>query len=154
MAAVGGNAWQGWMPRRPEFAGPFCWRRETEKSSKRLDSLICSGHLERIAPYVEEVDTEELVEARPINGKCLTSLDPHSSYLSPKDGAKKCATRRAENSGGLGIEGDAGKRASSKCFPQSNGTPASEGGDRSGRFHHPCGWRKATLGLTLDDALN
>ncbi len=57
---------------------------------------------ERIrSQYVEEVDEADLIEAA-INGM-LTSLDPHSSYLSPDDAADMRVQTRGEF-GGLGIE--------------------------------------------------
>ena len=57
---------------------------------------------ERIrAEHVQEVSDEELVEAA-VNGM-LASLDPHSSYLSPKDFRDMQVHTRGEF-GGLGIE--------------------------------------------------
>ena len=57
---------------------------------------------ERIrADHVQEVSDEELVEAA-VNGM-LASLDPHSSYLSPKDFRDMQVHTRGEF-GGLGIE--------------------------------------------------
>jgi carboxyl-terminal processing protease len=53
------------------------------------------------ADYVEDVSDEELIEAA-INGM-LTSLDPHSSYLSPKNYKDMQVQTRGEF-GGLGIE--------------------------------------------------
>lgn len=53
------------------------------------------------ADYVEEVSDEALIEAA-INGM-LTSLDPHSSYLSPKNFRDMQVQTRGEF-GGLGIE--------------------------------------------------
>ncbi|MDP5361826.1 MAG: peptidase S41, partial [Paracoccaceae bacterium] len=51
--------------------------------------------------YVEEVDDRELIEAA-INGM-LTSLDPHSSYLSP-EAAQRMRVSTSGEFGGLGIE--------------------------------------------------
>src|SRR5450432_2464442 len=51
--------------------------------------------------YVEEVKDDQLVEAA-INGM-LTSLDPHSSYLNPKNYQDMQVQTRGEF-GGLGIE--------------------------------------------------
>lgn len=53
------------------------------------------------ADYVEDVSDENLIEAA-INGM-LTSLDPHSSYLSPKNFRDMQVQTRGEF-GGLGIE--------------------------------------------------
>jgi len=54
---------------------------ESDRSSNVYEQLDLFGDIfERVrAQYVEEVETEALIEAA-INGM-LTSLDPHSSYL-------------------------------------------------------------------------
>jgi len=76
---------------------------EREKVSNVYEQLDLFGDIfERIrAQYVEEVDSADLIEAA-INGM-LTSLDPHSSYLSPEDAAAMRVQTRGEF-GGLGIE--------------------------------------------------
>ena len=98
MAAVGGTL--AGVIATTQIAGPLL-AQETEKNSNVYEQLDLFGDIfERIrAQYVEEVDTEELVEAA-INGM-LTSLDPHSSYLSPKDALKMRDQTRGEF-GGLG----------------------------------------------------
>ncbi len=53
------------------------------------------------AEYVEEVDESELIEAA-INGM-LTSLDPHSGYLSA-EAAAEMRTQTTGEFGGLGLE--------------------------------------------------
>jgi len=53
------------------------------------------------ADYVEEVTDEKLIESA-INGM-LTSLDPHSSYLSPEEFQDMQVQTKGEF-GGLGIE--------------------------------------------------
>ena len=75
MAAVGGTL--AGVIATTQIAGPLL-AQETEKNSNVYEQLDLFGDIfERIrAQYVEEVDTEELVEAA-INGM-LTSLDPHS----------------------------------------------------------------------------
>ena len=69
----------------PHLAGPLL-AQETDQA-KTYQQLELFGDLfDRIrAEYVEEVDDEKLIEAA-IDGM-LTSLDPHSSYLSPEDAA-------------------------------------------------------------------
>ena len=69
-----------------QLVGPLL-AQEGNRSSSVYEQLDLFGDIfERIrAQYVEEVDEEELIEAA-INGM-LTSLDPHSSYLSPDDAA-------------------------------------------------------------------
>ena len=76
---------------------------EAAKSTNVYEQLDLFGDIfERIrAQYVEEVDEGELIEAA-INGM-LTSLDPHSSYLSPDDAADMRVQTSGEF-GGLGIE--------------------------------------------------
>ena len=67
-----------------QIAGPLV-AQESVPDSSLYEQLDLFGDIfERVrAQYVEEVPTEELVTAA-INGM-LTSLDPHSSYLSAKD---------------------------------------------------------------------
>lgn len=74
-----------------------------ENNSETYRQLNLFGDVfERVrADYVEEVSDENLVEAA-ITGM-LTSLDPHSSYLSPKSFRDMQVQTRGEF-GGLGIE--------------------------------------------------
>tara|TARA_R100001369_G_scaffold1315_1_gene4591 strand:- start:2646 stop:3983 length:1338 start_codon:yes stop_codon:yes gene_type:complete len=147
MAAVGGTL--AGVIATTQIAGPLL-AQETEKSSNVYEQLDLFGDIfERIrAQYVEEVDTEELVEAA-INGM-LTSLDPHSSYLSPKDALKMRDQTRGEF-GGLGIEVTQ-EEGFVKVVSPIDGTPASEAGIEAGDFiTHVDG--ESLLGLTLDDAV-
>ena len=85
----------------PQFSGPLLAQESAE--AKTYQQLKLFGDIfDRIRlDYVEEVDDEKLIEAA-IDGM-LTSLDPHSSYLSPDDAADmRIQTRGAF--GGLGIE--------------------------------------------------
>ena len=68
-----------------------------------MSSLTFFGDIfERIrAQYVEEVSEKDLIEAA-IDGM-LTSLDPHSSYLSPDD-AERMRTQTRGEFGGLCIQ--------------------------------------------------
>ena len=94
------RAWVFW--RRPRSPAR-CSRRRRESNASVYEQLDLFGDIfERIrAQYVEEVDEKKLIEAA-INGM-LTSLDPHSSYLSPEDAADMRVQTRGEF-GGLGIE--------------------------------------------------
>ena len=81
MAAVGGTVAGALIA--TQVAGPLI-AQEAERKTSVYEQLDLFGDIfERIrAQYVEDVDEGELIEAA-INGM-LTSLDPHSSYLSPK----------------------------------------------------------------------
>ena len=72
-------------------------------SSETYRQLDLFGDVfERVrADYVEETDDAELIDSA-INGM-LTSLDPHSSYLNPKNFRDMQVQTRGEF-GGLGIE--------------------------------------------------
>lgn len=132
-----------------QVAGPLL-AQEAEKRTSVYEQLDLFGDIfERIrAQYVEEVDEEELIEAA-INGM-LTSLDPHSSYLSPRDAADMRVQTRGEF-GGLGIEVTQ-EEGFVKVVSPIDGTPADEAGIEAGDFiTHVDG--ESVLGLTLDDAV-
>ncbi|PHQ69355.1 MAG: peptidase S41 [Sneathiella sp.] len=98
--------------------------------------------------YVEEVDDAELIEAA-INGM-LSSLDPHSSYLNPKnyDGMK---VQTRGKFGGLGIEVTM-ENGLVKVVSPIDDTPASKAGVLAGDYiTHLDG--EAVLGLTLSEAV-
>ena len=123
---------------------------EADKNGSVYEQLDLFGDIfERIrAQYVEPVDEEKLIEAA-INGM-LTSLDPHSSYLSPKDAAAMRVQTRGEF-GGLGIEVTQ-EEGFVKVVSPIDGTPAAEAGIEAGDFiTHVDG--ESVLGLTLDDAV-
>ncbi len=133
-----------------QIAGPLL-AQEAAKSSSVYEQLDLFGDIfERIrAQYVEEVDAKELIEAA-INGM-LTSLDPHSSYLSPDDAAQMRVQTRGEF-GGLGIEVTQ-EEGFVKVVSPIDGTPAEEAGIEAGDFiTHVDG--DSVLGLTLDEAVN
>ena len=67
-----------------QFAGPLV-AQESGKNASVYEQLDLFGNVfERVrADYVEQVDDKKLIEAA-INGM-LTSLDPHSGYMAPKD---------------------------------------------------------------------
>ncbi|WP_112308817.1 S41 family peptidase [Pseudogemmobacter bohemicus] len=101
------------------------------------------------AQYVEPVDTEKLVEAA-INGM-LTSLDPHSSYLSAKDFADMQVQTKGEF-GGLGIEVTQ-EEGFVKVISPMDGTPADKAGILAGDYiTHVNG--ESILGLNLNQAVD
>ena len=147
MAAVGGTL--AGVVATTQIAGPLL-AQEQGKTTNVYEQLDLFGDIfERIrAQYVEEVDPGELVEAA-INGM-LTSLDPHSSYLSPKDALKMREQTRGEF-GGLGIEVTQ-EEGFVKVVSPMDGTPAAEAGIEAGDFiTHVDG--ESLLGLGLDDAV-
>jgi len=119
-------------------------------SATMYEQLDLFGDIfERIrAQYVEEVDEADLIEAA-INGM-LTSLDPHSSYLSPKDAEDMRFQTRGEF-GGLGIEVTQ-EDGFVKVVSPIDDTPADAAGIEAGDFiTHVDG--QSVLGLTLDEAV-
>lgn len=133
-----------------QVAGPLI-AQEAEKTVSVYEQLDLFGDIfERIrAQYVEEVDTEQLVEAA-INGM-LTSLDPHSSYLSAKDFDDMQEQTRGEF-GGLGIEVTQ-EDGFVKVVAPMDDTPADKAGMKAGDYiTHVNG--ESVLGLTLDDAVD
>ncbi|MFN3994126.1 MAG: S41 family peptidase [Tabrizicola flagellatus] len=132
-----------------QVAGPLI-AQELSSDSSVYDQLDLFGDIfERVrAQYVEEVPTEKLVTAA-INGM-LTSLDPHSSYLSAKDFEDMQVQTRGEF-GGLGIEVTQ-EEGFIKVISPMDGTPASKAGILAGDFiTHVNG--ESVLGLMLDDAV-
>jgi carboxyl-terminal processing protease len=147
MAALGGTVLG--VITTTQIAAPLL-AQETAKTENVYEQLDLFGDIfERIrAQYVEETDTSELIEAA-INGM-LTSLDPHSSYLSPKDAAKMREQTRGEF-GGLGIEVTQ-EEGFVKVVSPIDDTPADEAGIEAGDFiTHVDG--ESLLGLVLDDAV-
>ncbi|MBS8228022.1 S41 family peptidase [Vannielia litorea] len=147
MAALGGTLAGVLMS--TQIAGPLI-AQETDRNASIYEQLDLFGDIfERIrAQYVEEVDEKELIEAA-INGM-LTSLDPHSSYLSPDDAADMRVQTRGEF-GGLGIEVTQ-EEGFVKVVSPIDDTPADEAGIEAGDFiTHVDG--ESVLGLTLDDAV-
>jgi len=147
MAALGGTV--AGIVATTQIAGPLL-AQETEKKGNVYEQLDLFGDIfERIrSQYVEEVDTSDLIEAA-IDGM-LTSLDPHSSYLSPDDASAMRVQTRGEF-GGLGIEVTQ-EEGFVKVVSPMDGTPADEAGILAGDFiTHVDG--ESVLGLTLDDAV-
>ncbi|QFT82671.1 putative CtpA-like serine protease [Roseovarius sp. THAF27] len=123
---------------------------EAAKTTNVYEQLDLFGDIfERIrSQYVEEVDEGELIEAA-INGM-LTSLDPHSSYLSPDDAADMRVQTRGEF-GGLGIEVTQ-EDGFVKVVSPIDGTPAENAGIEAGDFITHVD-SESVLGLTLDEAV-
>ncbi|WP_299027052.1 S41 family peptidase [uncultured Sulfitobacter sp.] len=147
MAAAGGTVLG--VIATTQIAAPLL-AQEAAKTENVYEQLDLFGDIfERIrAQYVEEVDSGELIEAA-IDGM-LTSLDPHSSYLSPKDAAKMREQTRGEF-GGLGIEVTQ-EEGFVKVVSPIDGTPADEAGIEAGDFiTHVNG--ESLLGLVLDEAV-
>lgn len=133
-----------------QIAGPLL-AQEAERKASVYEQLDLFGDIfERIrSQYVEEVDESDLIEAA-INGM-LTSLDPHSSYLSPDDAADMRVQTRGEF-GGLGIEVTQ-EEGFVKVVSPIDGTPADDAGLEAGDFiTHVDG--ESVLGLTLDEAVD
>lgn len=132
-----------------QVAGPLI-AQESSNNASVYEQLDLFGDIfERIrAQYVEEVDGADLIEAA-IDGM-LTSLDPHSSYLSPDDAADMRVQTRGEF-GGLGIEVTQ-EDGWVKVVSPIDGTPADAAGIQSGDLIISVDG-ETLLGLTLDDAV-
>lgn len=148
MAAVGGTL--AGIVATTQFVGPLV-AQESARTTNVYEQLDLFGDIfERIrSQYVEEVEAGELIEAA-IDGM-LTSLDPHSSYLSPDDAADMRVQTRGEF-GGLGIEVTQ-EEGFVKVVSPIDGTPADDAGIEAGDFiTHVDG--DSVLGLTLDEAVD
>ncbi|SEQ16771.1 S41 family peptidase [Thalassovita taeanensis] len=147
MAAIGGTL--AGVIMTTQVAGPLLAQESLQKANVYEQLDLFGDIFERIrAQYVEEVDEKKLIEAA-INGM-LTSLDPHSSYLSPDDAADMRVQTRGEF-GGLGIEVTQ-EEGFVKVVSPIDGTPAQIAGIESGDFiTHVDG--ESLLGLGLDDAV-
>ncbi|MFT7146117.1 MAG: carboxyl-terminal processing protease, partial [Yoonia sp.] len=132
-----------------QIAGPLL-AQEAEDNTSVYEQLDLFGDIfERIrSSYVEEVDDSDLIEAA-INGM-LTSLDPHSSYLSPK-AAERMRVSTSGEFGGLGIEVTQ-EEGWVKVVSPMDGTPADAAGILSGDFITAVDG-ESVLGLTLDEAV-
>ncbi|MCG7494146.1 S41 family peptidase [Thalassobius sp. Cn5-15] len=147
MAALGGTL--AGVIATTQVTGPLLAQENTAQTNVYEQLDLFGDIFERIrAQYVEEVDEKDLIEAA-INGM-LTSLDPHSSYLSPDDAADMRVQTRGEF-GGLGIEVTQ-EEGFVKVVSPIDGTPASEAGVEAGDFiTHVDG--ETLLGLQLDEAV-
>ncbi len=132
-----------------QIAGPLI-AQEAQNNRSVYQQLDLFGDIfERIrASYVEEVDPAQLIEAA-INGM-LTSLDPHSGYLPPKDFSDMRVQTRGEF-GGLGIEVTL-EEGFVKVVSPIDGTPADAAGIMAGDFITQVDG-ESVLGMTLDQAV-
>jgi carboxyl-terminal processing protease len=132
-----------------QVGGPLLAQEAVQESSVYEQLDLFGDIFERVrAQYVEEVPTDELVTAA-INGM-LTSLDPHSSYLSAKDFEDMQVQTRGEF-GGLGIEVTQ-EEGFIKVISPMDGTPAAKAGILAGDYiTHVNG--DSVLGLVLDEAV-
>jgi carboxyl-terminal processing protease len=148
MAAIGGIA--GGVILSTQVTGPLLAQEEARSSSVYQQLDLFGDVFERIrSTYVEDVDEAALIEAA-INGM-LTSLDPHSSYLPPRDFDSMQVQTRGEF-GGLGIEVTQEDGFVRVITPMDD-TPAMEAGVEAGDFiTHVDG--EALLGLTLEQAVD
>lgn len=148
IAAVGGSLMG--LVATTQIAGPLV-AQEAQANASVYEQLDLFGDIfERIrAGYVEDVEEKDLIEAA-INGM-LTSLDPHSSYLSADDAAAMRVQTRGEF-GGLGIEVTQ-EEGFVKVVSPMDGTPADQAGVLAGDFITAVDG-DSVLGLTLDDAVD
>ncbi|WP_372803245.1 S41 family peptidase [Paracoccus seriniphilus] len=133
-----------------QLAGPLV-AQEAGKNTSVYEQLELFGNVfERVrADYVEVPDDKELIEAA-INGM-LTSLDPHSSFLSADD-YEEMQTQTRGSFGGLGIEVSQ-EDGLVKVVSPIDDTPAAEAGVKAGDYiTHVNG--ESLLGLTLDEAVD
>lgn len=132
-----------------QLAGPLV-AQEAGRNASIYEQLELFGNVfERIrSDYVEAPDDKALIEAA-INGM-LTSLDPHSSFLSA-DAYSDMQTQTRGSFGGLGIEVSQ-EDGMVKVVSPIDDTPAAQAGVQSGDFiTHVNG--ESLLGLTLDQAV-
>ena len=148
MAALGGTL--AGVIATTQIAGPLI-AQETANKTTVYEQLDLFGDVfERIrAQYVTKVDESDLIEAA-IKGM-MASLDPHSSYLPPKDFSDMQVQTRGEF-GGLGIEVTQ-EDGFVKVVSPMDGTPAAEAGVEAGDFiTHVNG--DSLLGLDLNEAVD
>ena len=130
---------------------PVLWAQEDDKpvSTYKLLNLFGNVFEQVLANYVEEPDPQEMIEAA-IHGM-LSSLDPHSSYLTAKSFEDMRVQTRGEF-GGLGIEVTMDKGVIKVVSPIDD-TPAHRAGVKSGDLiTHLDG--TPVLGLTLNEAVD
>lgn len=146
-AAVGGAALG--LVTTIQVAGPLV-AQDAQQSASVYEQLDLFGDIfERIrTDYVQEVDDKELIEAA-INGM-LTSLDPHSSYMSA-EAAEKMRISTSGEFGGLGIEVTQ-EDGWVKVVSPMDGTPADAAGMLAGDFITAVDG-ESVMGLTLDEAV-
>ena len=133
-----------------QIAGPLV-AQEAGRNVSVYEQLELFGNIfERIrTDYVEAPDDKALIEAA-INGM-LTSLDPHSGFLSA-DAYSDMRTQTRGSFGGLGIEVSQ-EEGMVRVVSPIDDTPAAQAGVQAGDFiTHVNG--ESLLGLTLDQAVD
>ena len=147
MAALGGTL--AGAVATTQIAGPLIAQENASNTSVYQQLDLFGDVFERIrAQYVTKVDEADLIEAA-IKGM-MTSLDPHSSYLPPKDFDDMQVQTRGEF-GGLGIEVTQ-EEGFVKVVSPMDGTPADAAGVEAGDFiTHVDG--ENLLGLDLNQAV-
>jgi len=122
-------------------------QKNTSETYRQLD--LFGSVFERVrAKYVEKVSDEKLIEAA-INGM-LTSLDPHSSYMSPKS-FKDMKVQTKGEFGGLGIEVTM-ENGFVKVVSPIDETPAFRAGLKSGDYITHLD-SSPVQGITLNEAV-
>ena len=133
-----------------QFIGPLVAQTANKDTSVYQQLDLFGDVFERIrAQYVEEVDNKKLIEAA-VNGM-LTSLDPHSSYMSADDYAAMQVETKGEF-GGLGIEVTQ-QDGYVKVVSPIDGTPADKAGIITGDLIIKVNG-KSVNGLTMDQAVD
>ncbi len=124
---------------------------ETEKNNEVYRYLNLFGDVfEKIkTDYVKETDDKEVIESA-INGM-LTSLDPHSGYLTPESFEDMRVQTKGEF-GGLGIEVTL-DNGFVKVITPIDDTPAAKAGLQAGDYITRLDGEQV-LGMTLQDAVN
>jgi carboxyl-terminal processing protease len=114
-----------------QVAGPLV-AQEAETEESVYQQLDLFGDIfERIRANMSKRSTTEDLVSAAINGM-LTSLDPHSSYLSAKDFEDMQVETKGEF-GGLGIEVTQ-EEGFIKVISPMDGTPAAKAGIKAGDF--------------------
>ena len=133
-----------------QLAGPLLAETAQKSQSSVYQQLDLFGDIfERIrSQYVEPVNSQKLIEAA-INGM-LSSLDPHSSYMDPKQWHAMQVQTKGEF-GGLGIEVTQ-DQGFVKVVTPIDGTPAAKAGIKTGDYITKVDG-KSLLGKTLDQAV-
>ena len=133
-----------------QVAGPLIAQEAASGDSVYQQLDLFGDIFERIrSDYVEEVDPSDLIEAA-INGM-LTSLDPHSGYLSA-EAATDMRTQTRGEFGGLGLEVTQ-EEGWVKVISPMDGTPAEAAGIQAGDFITAVDG-ESLMGLTLDEAID
>jgi carboxyl-terminal processing protease len=147
MAAAGGTVLG--LVATTQVAGPLL-AQESDSVNIYQQLDLFGDIFERVREgYVEDVNEKDLIEAA-INGM-LTSLDPHSSYLSADDADDMRVQTRGEF-GGLGLEVTQ-EEGWVKVVSPIDGTPAADAGMEAGDFITAVDG-ESLMGLTLDEALD